>query len=157
MTEIEIRRQVACPYTRAKELLRDRLQPLAEAGTSIAQRLSIAVHDRDLGKEVAMQCAVAHDPMHFDEPWDISWEPEVGGIYPRFHGSLSIRASDTYESARLELRGSYEPPLGAIGKAFDSVLGKRIAELTGERFLDEIASAIEERHRAEEAAKPTGR
>jgi len=100
-----------------------------------------------------MQFAVAHDPMHFDEPWEISWQPQVGGLYPSFHGSLSIRASDTYENARLELHGSYEPPLGAIGKAFDNVLGKRIAEATGEHFLDEIASAIETEHRAEEAKK----
>ncbi|NNM99715.1 MAG: hypothetical protein HKL91_07955 [Candidatus Eremiobacteraeota bacterium] len=157
MTEIEIRRQVACPYTRAKELLRDRLQPLADAGASLPQRLSLTFHDRELGKEVEMQFAVARDPMHFDEPWAISWQPEVGGLYPSFHGSLSIRASDTYESARLELHGSYEPPLGAIGKAFDNVLGKHIAEATGARFLDEIASTIEARHLAEEAVKSAGR
>lgn len=153
MTEIEIRRQVACPYTRAKELLRDRLQPLADSGQSVAQRLSLAFHDRDLGKEVSMRFAVAHDPMHFDQPWEISWEPEVGGIYPTFHGSLSIRASDTYEHSRLELHGKYDPPLGAIGKAFDNVLGKRIAEATGERLIEEIATTIEAQHRSEEANK----
>ena len=153
MTEIEVRRQVDCPYTRAKELLRDRLQPVVDAGNRIAARLSLSFHDRELGKEVSMQFAVAHDPMHFDEPWDISWEPEAGGIYPSFHGSLSIRASDTYESSRLELHGSYEPPLGAIGKAFDNVLGKRIAEATGARFLDEIGGAMEAQHRTEEAEK----
>ena len=157
MTEIEIRRQVACPYTRAKELLRDRLQPLVNSGERLPQRLSLAFHDRDLGKEVSMQFAVAHDPMHFDEPWEISWQPEVGGIYPSFHGSLSIRASDTYESSRLELHGRYEPPLGAIGKAFDNILGKRVAEATGERFLDELGTAMETQHRAEETKKRSGR
>ncbi len=100
-----------------------------------------------------MRFAVAHDPMHFDQPWEISWEPEVGGIYPTFHGSLSIRASDTYEHSRLELHGKYDPPLGAIGKAFDNVLGKRIAEATGERLIEEIATTIEAQHRSEEANK----
>lgn len=57
--------------------------------------------------------------------FDISWHP-VSGPYPTFHGRLYALRGDAH-SCRLEIDGSYEPPGGVAGAAFDAILGRRIA------------------------------
>ena len=44
------------------------------------------------------------------------------------------------------LRGTYDPPLGAVGRALDRTLFHRIAEASVKRFLDRIALALEAEH-----------
>jgi hypothetical protein len=41
------------------------------------------------------------------------------------------------------LEGGYEPPLGAIGKAFDAAIGHKIAESTADDLLNVIGERIE--------------
>jgi hypothetical protein len=41
------------------------------------------------------------------------------------------------------LNGSYEPPLGPVGAAFDAVVGHKIAENTARNLLAMIADSIE--------------
>ena len=36
----------------------------------------------------------AEDPTHFDQPWQLHWEPE-SGPYPTFDGTLTIHADET--------------------------------------------------------------
>lgn len=45
---------------------------------------------------------------------------------------------------QLALRGSYRPPLGALGRAADRALLHRIAEASVKGFVDRIARALEE-------------
>jgi hypothetical protein len=45
------------------------------------------------------------DPMHFDQPWKVRWEPTAGGIYPAFAVVLAVRADEDYDDSMLELAG----------------------------------------------------
>ena len=68
---------------------------------------------------------------------DISWAPKDGGPYPTFNGTLSI-AEDAVGWSRIEIDGSYRPPFGIAGVAFDAALGHRIAQGTASELLGEI-------------------
>jgi hypothetical protein len=91
--------------------------------------------------------------MHFDEPWRVAWTPEEAGPYPDFAGELIVRADDTYRGAVLELHGDYSPPMGTVGRAFDLVLGAKIAVATARALLEQIRSHLDARYALEERAK----
>ena len=83
----------------------------------------------------------------------VDWEPAGGGLFPRFHGTLVASNDEGYESFSLVLDGSYEPPLGAGGAAFDAALGHRIAIATARNLLAEVRDGIEKAYAATEYSK----
>jgi hypothetical protein len=85
--------------------------------------------------------------------YGVTWAPEHAGPYPTFSGDLAIESGDDYDSFYLVLKGSYEPPLGAVGAAFDAVVGHRIAEMTARNLIATIADSIETDFGAVESAK----
>jgi hypothetical protein len=68
---------------------------------------------------------------------DVSWTPKDGGPYPSFSGTLSV-AEDAIGWSRIEIDGSYRPPFGIAGAAFDAAVGQRIAQATASELLAEI-------------------
>jgi hypothetical protein len=94
--------------------------------------------------------------MHFEQPWHIHWKAESGS-YPEFDGELTVRADWTYATARLELEGTYRPPGGALGKAFDLAAGARIAKDTAQVLLQRLGSDMEARYQRDEQAKARAR
>jgi len=68
---------------------------------------------------------------------NVSWEPKDGGPYPTFTGTLSI-AQEGAGWSRIDLDGSYTPPFGAFGAAFDATVGHRIAQATATELLAEF-------------------
>ena len=158
MSTLFHRRYLACPYDRARSILEETLQELATTGRPVIQRLRVPFPVRDgsgpsIEKDVTVTYGVGKDPLHFDQPWALHWTPTNGGAFPEFNGTLTVRADEDYTTCALELRGTYEPPLGIPGTMFDSVLGSRIASATAREFLKEIGMRIEERYRSEEQAK----
>ncbi len=154
MTTIYERCAVKCPYAQAREFLHQTLE--AASRMPQAQRLPLIAPLGIIGDEektVLVRYRLSHDRMHLDEPWHVSWTPEDGGPYPDFTGDLTVRADESYERALLELRGEYEPPLGAFGHAFDLIAGSKIASATARTLLINIGTAMETRFKAQEAAK----
>ncbi len=74
-----------------------------------------------------------------DERLHLRWKPD--GPYPAFEGYVAIRPSSG--KTQIELRGSYEPPFGALGEAFDSAVGYRIAHATAHALLNELKEELE--------------
>jgi hypothetical protein len=68
---------------------------------------------------------------------DVSWAPKDGGPYPTFAGTLSV-AEDAAGWSRLEIDGTYSPPFGIAGAAFDAAVGHRIAQGTITELLAEL-------------------
>src|SRR5215469_7842665 len=156
MSTLFHRRYLACPYDRARRALEETLQDLATTGRPVIQTLRVPVGDGDgpgVAKDVVVTYGVGKDPLHFDQPWTVQWKPTNGGPFPEFNGTLTVRADEDYTTCALELRGTYEPPLGVPGAMFDTVLGSRIASATAREFLKEIGTRIEARYREEEQAK----
>lgn len=155
MTHVYERIFLKCPYVRAREYLRESLEPAAESTSPQVLPLAapLTFVPGALEKNVLVRYERGRDPMHFDEPWHVFWTPEGGGPYPDFSGEITVRADESYNGAVLELHGDYAPPLGAVGKAFDMVIGAKIAASTARKLLGRIGGAMEERYRGEEAAK----
>ncbi|MFZ1016623.1 MAG: SRPBCC family protein [Candidatus Cybelea sp.] len=65
-----------------------------------------------------------------------SWRPVWRG-FPAFGATLTVRPSG--KKTEVVLDGSYEPPGGPLGRVFDSVVGRRLAERTMDEFLKQIA------------------
>ena len=68
---------------------------------------------------------------------DVSWAPKDGGPYPAFTGILSV-AEDAAGWSRIEIDGTYSPPFGIAGAAFDAAIGHRIAQGTATELLGEL-------------------
>jgi hypothetical protein len=42
----------------------------------------------------------------------------------------------------LDFSGTYEPPLGAVGKTMNAIAGHRIAEVSVHRFVSDVAGYL---------------
>jgi hypothetical protein len=98
-----------------------------------------------------------HKPGDLVPHYAVTWESESGGPYPTFSGDLAIENSEDYDSFYLVLKGTYEPPLGAVGAAFDAVVGHRIAEASARNLLSTIADSVEADFSAIEKTKAVER
>ena len=142
---------VDCPYRLAREYLARALhEPQGEARV-MTLRLPLASFD--IAKDVVVAVEAGSDPMHFDQPWKLRWSPLGGGPFPDFEGEITVRAGEDYQPSRLEVRGTYRPPGGALGDIFDTALGRRIAMTTARALLLKIAHAMEASYRELEAAR----
>ncbi len=152
MSQLSEHRIVQCPYHLAQRYLGDEVRDLATSGKQSHLTLNISVPGLELVKGVLATIGPSVDPMHYDEPWHIHWKPQAGP-YPEFDGELTVRADEAYESARIELTGSYRPLGGALGAAFDWAAGSRIASATARALLARLGDEMKSRYEADEQAK----
>jgi hypothetical protein len=118
-------------------------------GQAQPMTLSLSAGNRTLiERRVLLRYAPGDDPLRFDERWTVTWTPEDGGPYPDFQGELAISMDEAARTV-VVLEGSYDPPFGAAGAAFDVIAGSRIAALSARSFLKEVAARIEALDRAD--------
>jgi hypothetical protein len=157
MTHLYQRLVANTPYHLARMYLHDALADSAASHKLTTLTLSLALHEGTLGggiqRDVIASYSAGADPMHMDEPWKVHWTPKGGGPYPDFDGELTVRAGEDYDTCVLELRGDYKPPGGVAGKAFDAMVGSRIASATARELLARIGAEIQSRYERQEAAK----
>jgi hypothetical protein len=156
MTDVVEHTHAACPMHRAPALLTAYLRGLEEAGDGLA-RISLEVPLPGGAGSIVERVQARFGPL-IDTPVhahtaSIEWWPGEGRPFPSFHGTLAIEAAEDYDSCRLTVKGVYQPPLGKLGAAFDSVVGKRIAQVTLKTLLDHVRGALEAAHQSETAAK----
>lgn len=82
----------------------------------------------------------------------ISWRVPESEAFPVFQGFFEIQPLSSYD-VQIALLGYYHAPFGTVGAAFDAVLGRRIAEATIARLVEEVADAIKEPSSASKAAQ----
>jgi hypothetical protein len=158
MTNILQRLPVACPYNLAETFLADIVRPFAddERTDHIELRSPIDVLDHravEFVKQVDVKYGRGEDPMHFDQVWIVNWQPHGGGLYPKFSGTLTVRADEDYTGCILELAGAYVPPMGPVGAAFDAVVGSRLAAGTAAELLRALGERLIAMYRENEASK----
>jgi hypothetical protein len=158
MTNVLQRLPVACPYHLAEQYLAGIVAPSVESGRTDRIELAapIDVRDRHVAtvvKAVDVTYGRGEDPMHFDQVWIVKWTPHGGGLYPTFTGTLTVRSDEDYNGCVLELAGEYEPPMGALGAAFDAIVGSRLAAGTASELLRAVGERLTERYRENEASK----
>lgn len=67
-------------------------------------------------------------------------------LFPKLTANL-VLSHVGRERTKLTLEGTYEPPLGPIGRAVDRVLLRNVAEATVQDWVDRIAVSITTRDR----------
>ena len=91
-----------------------------------------------LAHAVAVRVQKRRDAQNLNDEIAIRWDPVESDLFPSLRGSL-IAWSETPGRTLVELRATYQPPLGTAGKLFDDALGHRIAQHTVRQFLSTLA------------------
>ncbi len=157
ITALNLQRPVACAAPQAPIHLQQWFDDQDHDGT-VFVTLRAPVGFAGFPKlELARECIVRIVP---DRPagtmiprYRLGWKSAGGGPFPEFTGILSIRNADDYGSCFIALDGTYEPPLGTAGIAFDRTIGHTIAVACGKDLLERIGSTMEHAYQKVEAAK----
>ncbi len=74
--------------------------------------------------------------------YPISWAA-VGAdaVFPQLRADL-VLTNEGMDRTRLTLRGTYDPPLGAVGRILDRALLGRVAEATVRNWVDRLAESL---------------
>jgi hypothetical protein len=161
MTALHLKRAVACPSCQAPEHLERWFAEYANGDVSIitlcAQAALPGLPDLALTHDCVVHIARADVPGSMVPRFSVRWESAGGGAFPQFQGTLSVLNDEDYESCILALDGTYDPPLGVAGVAFDHLMGRTIAEICGNDLLERIGTSVERMYRGVEAAKANRR
>ena len=72
----------------------------------------------------------------------IEWEAAtLPSFFPVMKATLSIYPLSASET-QLDFLGHYEPPFGPMGKTMNAIVGKRVAEASVHRFLNDVAAYL---------------
>lgn len=71
--------------------------------------------------------------------WEATGTP---GLFPKMEAELVVAEVGT-RLTKVTLQGSYEPPLGSLGRTLDRAVLHRVAEATVKHFVDRIGGAIQ--------------
>jgi hypothetical protein len=72
----------------------------------------------------------------------IEWEAAtMPRLFPLMKAEISIYPLTATET-QLDFSGVYSPPLGAVGKAVNAIVGHRIAEVSVHRFVSDVAAYL---------------
>ena len=145
---VELARRVPVPCAAAVALLAR--EPHRVIGSHLgAPWTGTEVHD-DLAVQLFGRHRVARDvrigvgPLLEDDDalalplwWQAAHEPQ---LFPTFDGGLELRGDE--QETELRLVGSYQPPLGAVGRFADSLVGHRVVIASLDGFLTAIAERL---------------
>ena len=150
MTSIRERLYVNCPFGKAPSFLNYYLDQLAHTtqpeGSVLRLEVPLALFGVPSGLNVKRDVIARFSPpadSYGAQRTAVTWAPEGGGPFPTFDGFLSVEQDERYGTSSLLLEGEYEPPLGAVGKAFDAAIGRRIALATAHELLHALRRKIE--------------
>jgi hypothetical protein len=130
---------------RIRSLGRQGLEDLATSAYHDGQTLQIKIgpgkDEPVLAKVVRIELGTPRDG-NGETTIPMTWRA-VGqsALFPRMSGDLVV-SSLGRELTQLTLRGSYDPPFGAVGRAIDRIVMHRVAEASVKGFLDRLAAAI---------------
>jgi hypothetical protein len=128
-------------FSRATNVASERTRHLAGA-------LRINVAGIEIGKEIHIEIIGSSDSEHGvvgaarETRIDLRWSA-IGDatLFPTMKAELTLYPLSSTET-QLDLKGTYEAPFGALGAAFDAVVGHRIAEASVHRFIVDVAEQL---------------
>ena len=135
MSAIRVTSYCECPFSDAIDFAQLSLKEQPELHVSPISSASEAVMHTTRVVDDATDGSRSHDALL------VVWKPTHRTVFPDFRGVLTVRPRDRGVWMRLE--GRYDPPFGLAGKAFDAVVGKRIAERSAQRLLSRVIEDVE--------------
>ena len=128
------------PYAEVRDALsKDALwvfQSATRAAASRAQSLASELRV-DLGA-IGIEAGISDPVTRLQLEWEAATMPR---FFPLMKAELSLYPLTATET-QLDFRGLYEPPLGALGKAVNAIVGHRIAEASVQRFVTDVAQYL---------------
>lgn len=70
--------------------------------------------------------------------WEATGTP---GLFPKLDADLIVAAVGP-ELSQIAVRGTYDPPLGSLGRALDRAVLHRVAEASVKGFVDRVAASV---------------
>ncbi|HEY4606025.1 MAG TPA: hypothetical protein VIH55_00135, partial [Acidimicrobiia bacterium] len=135
--------QVSLPMAEVENRLAD-LRSLLGSWADVAYRDGEELRTRvgpssgTFAKEVQLEIGVA-EIHRAGLVYPISWYATGAGVlFPRLSADLTV-SHVGHEQTRLRLEGTYEPPLGPLGKVVDRVLLRKVADATVKAWIDRLA------------------
>jgi hypothetical protein len=158
MSVIKERIYVAAPYTQARQAFERRLGLAAgEKQDSCSLLLAVpAGEGHEIARAVTATTRRQPENGSYSSRYLIAWDAgrTMGGLpTPGFSGTLTLGAGEDYGETALQLDGRYDPPGGAAGRAFDEIVGRRIAHATMHELLGGVGTVLRDTHDRIEAAK----
>ena len=158
MSVVKERLFVEAPYTIAQGAFERRLglSPGAGRGTCVLTLPFPVGEDRAIARVVTAATERLPGTANYTSHYRIAWaagQTARGIPTPGFAGTLTLSAGEDYDETELTLDGGYEAPGGIVGRAFDEILGHRIAHATLSALLDGIGTELREALETVEAAK----
>ena len=143
------------PYAQVRDALtKDALAVFQSATKAAASRArSIASELRldigGIGIEADIRISVKNIDEKFPEAMSapatrlqVEWEAAtMPRLFPFMKAEISIYPLTATET-QLDFSGLYHPPLGALGKAVNVIIGHRIAEVSVHRFVNDVAGYL---------------
>ncbi|MGP6158948.1 MAG: SRPBCC family protein [Vulcanimicrobiaceae bacterium] len=128
----------------------------ARAGGAVVT-LQVPLADVAVAREIVVTFS-PHPERSRYQVMNVTWAPKGGGPYPSFAGTLTFEPAAA--QTNLALDGNYEPPGGVAGKAFDAIVGRRIAAAGVRALLEAMKVDLEaeyrdERERTAQATRPS--
>ncbi len=146
MTDIQVRDTIGYSYERAAAALEHYMDSRRRGSGDIVASLHLDLSAFGLPGAPTMQHSVR---LQFTPSSDeasphyrLSWQPVPSGPYPHFNGTMRLVPGHDRRTTILEVSGAYDPPLGALGAAFDAVIGHRIAAATLRAFVFDISQGV---------------
>jgi hypothetical protein len=137
-----------CPFSIAAEYAQEYLQK-AEAGEAESLvRVPLFPAWPAFAHRVRMSFGLHADtgePGRRHDEIRLRWSSGTS-LLPNFRGTISFRIDAA--RTRIVIEGSYDAPLGMLGRCFDNVIGKRIARASLQDLADRLAGFLEQRERA---------
>ena len=141
------------PYAKVRDALtRDAVGVFRSATRSassrahdVASALRVQIAGMEIQKDIVIEVRsvvekrnAALDTMvtHIQLEWEAAKSPR---LFPLMKAELKVYALTATET-QLDFHGKYEPPLGALGKVIDAMVGKRIAEASVHQLLSDVGA-----------------
>ena len=154
-SEIRWQQRVDRPYQHVHDTLSNNAAEILKQATAVAKQCadsdSADLHSRVAGFEFHQDVVIninsyteitkdSGDKMIIDLEWKSASESQ---LLPVMHAKVHVSPLDQGQVSMIDFRGEYEPPLGILGQAFDTVIGHRVAEESVQHLLEELAQYLE--------------
>jgi hypothetical protein len=143
-----VQRTVRCPFSIAHEYAAEFFRKAESSGIEV----QVPLCDFFVGLRGRVRRPVklvfAHHPDETEggrahDALKVDWTAGTR-LLPDFHGTVRLRIA-TVDTTSITLEGAWRVPFGLLGRAFNAVIGRRIAKATMRNLLDRLADALERR------------
>jgi hypothetical protein len=119
----------------------------ASRANSLASELKVDLAGIKIGADIAIAVTSVRDvpgtatsgqSTIIDLEWEAATRPH---LFPFMKGQLTLYPLTPTET-QLDFSGTYEPPLGVLGSAMNTVIGHRLAESSVHRFVADVAQYL---------------